>query len=112
MTRMGNHINKKKHMKIRNGFVSNSSSSSYIIQKNGLTEQQLEGIRNHIQVAQELMGKYHNLDFGCAELSDQWSIDEKEGSILAYTNMDNFDMHEFLIKGLRIPDNNIQWKDY
>jgi hypothetical protein len=34
-------------MKIRNGFVSNSSSSSFVIKKAGLTEGQIDAIRRH-----------------------------------------------------------------
>ena len=37
-------------MKIRNGFVSNSSSSSFIINKENLTPNQIERIKNHIEV--------------------------------------------------------------
>ena len=39
-------------MKLRNGFISNSSSSSFIIQKKGLTEGQIEAIRRHKEYAQ------------------------------------------------------------
>jgi len=34
-------------MKRRNGFVSNSSSSSFIIHKDGLNEEQLKELRNN-----------------------------------------------------------------
>jgi len=41
-------------MKIRNGFVSNSSSSSFIIKKSEITPAQLEMIKNHIQIAKKI----------------------------------------------------------
>lgn len=38
-------------MKTRNGFVSNSSSSSFIIKKKFVTGEQIEAIKNHIEYA-------------------------------------------------------------
>jgi hypothetical protein len=42
-------------MKIRSGFVSNSSSSSYIVQKKNLSEEQIDMIKNHIDVCLKLI---------------------------------------------------------
>lgn len=44
-------------MKIRAGFVSNSSSSSYIIRKSNLTSEQLYMIKNHIDYCYDLLEK-------------------------------------------------------
>lgn len=41
-------------MKIRKDFVTNSSSSSFIISKKYLTEEQLEAIRNHSKIGERL----------------------------------------------------------
>ena len=98
-------------MKIRNGFVSNSSSSSFIIRKRNLTERQIEQIYTHIDSAIELAEKNHNFNFGYCDASDAWSIDEKEDTIFVSTTMDNFDMFEFL-KAIEIDKNDITWKDY
>lgn len=38
-------------MKIRNGFISNSSSSSFIINKKDITEQQADYIRRHKEIS-------------------------------------------------------------
>ena len=51
-------------MKIRNGFVSNSSSSSFIINKKCLTKEQIDQICNYKEVAR-VLGNYDSL-----ELSD------------------------------------------
>mgnify|MGYP001405832477 CR=1 FL=1 len=44
-----------KNMKIRNGFVSNSSSSSYIIRKENLTNEQIDMIKDHINYCWKLI---------------------------------------------------------
>jgi hypothetical protein len=36
-------------MKSRNGFVSNSSSSSFVLYKEGMTEKQIESIRRWVE---------------------------------------------------------------
>jgi hypothetical protein len=92
-------------MKIRNGFVSNSSSSSFVLPKKYLSEVGLEKLYNHIEEAEKHSVYY---DFGCM---DAWSISENEDYIMGYTHMDNFDMHEFLVKYLNVPSEIIKWED-
>lgn len=98
-------------MKERNGFVSNSSSSSFILYKKDLTASQIDQIRNHIQVA--INNKWDcdlietdELDEdgdpitlqGCAYASpsDAWLITERDTSIKLETDLDNFQMEQFL----------------
>lgn len=90
-------------MKIRLDFVTNSSSSSFIISKFCLSDDQIEGIRNHALVAEKLNLKYYE---------DSWSIDENNKSITGDTSMDNFSMREFLIDILKINPKVIQWNEY
>lgn len=78
-------------MKTRMGFVSNSSSSSFIIDKRHISVAQMKMIRNHIEIGDVLGIEY-------AEPGQEWDIHETESSITVSTGMDNFDMHEFLIK--------------
>jgi len=88
-------------MKIRNGFVSNSSSSSFLILKSGLTSKQLYCIYNHIEIAGYL---------GMETWDSPWDIIEHEDSIECYTHLDNFDMHEFLEK-IGVDKSKIDWTE-
>lgn len=91
-------------MKYRFGFVTNSSSSSFVISKNVLTPMQIEAIKYHIYLA----SKINTDQFGRL---DEWHIRESEHFIGGSTNMDNFDMREFL-NYIGIPNGAISWGEY
>lgn len=74
-------------MKIRNGFVSNSSSSSFVVQKRMISTEQFIRIFNHIEEAQKMGWN--------AQEEDGWSITESYDTIKLYTIIDNFDMEVF-----------------
>jgi cytochrome oxidase assembly protein ShyY1 len=77
-------------MKIRTGFVSNSSSSSFVIMKSDITDYQEIMVKNYQKFAPL---------FGCDEyIDDTWFIDDHEDRIELETSMDNFDMDEYLDK--------------
>lgn len=76
-------------MKIRHGFVSNSSSASFIIPIGVLTEQQIYKLLSYQLYAQE-----SSLDGWLVQkVQDDVSSDE---FIRGFTIMDNGDMDEFL----------------
>jgi len=125
-------------MKIRNAFVSNSSSSSFVIQKNRLNDYQLQQIRNYQEEASRL-GKYDEMDFndsqkeynediknGCSTgfpferkdicgkfgyIDDFWVIDETFWEIRGHTNMDNFDFASFL-DAIGVRKGDIEWGEW
>jgi hypothetical protein len=90
-------------MKIRQGFVSNSSSSSFIIGKSKLSLWQIDLIYNHIEVAKARFPQivWCNRD-------DEWNILETVDYIKGETSMDNFDMEKFLWL-IGINNNDIEW---
>ena len=92
-------------MKQRMGFVSNSSSASFVVFKDKITPEIIEDIKNHIDIAYERFPnewpRYQFLKEGHREhdpYSDQWPILESEKYIFGGTGMDNFEMDLFFRK--------------
>jgi hypothetical protein len=77
-------------MKIRQGFVSNSSSSSFLLDAGKLTAGQLGQIEHHIEEARRL-----GID-KCADPSEAWTVEVTGATVLLDTMLDNFDMSKFL----------------
>ena len=78
-------------MKIRNGFVSNSSSSSFVLRKGRLTPEQIWLVNHHI-----LIGALMNMEW--AEAHNAWELHEDFAKIKGRTDMTNFDLEEFFKK--------------
>lgn len=89
-------------MKVRTGFVSNSSSSSFVILLDRVTGKQVKQIQAH-QIKGEKMG----IPFAD---SDPWTIEVTDSVVRGWTFMDNFDMREFLQR-IGVPDADIVWDD-
>ena len=96
-------------MKIRYGFVSNSSSSSFVIKKQYLSQRQIEGIKNHATCGIE----YAN--------TCPWKIIETESEIKGSTFMDNFNIYSYMYVKLGVKREHIEidewerndfWKEY
>lgn len=85
-------------MKKRLGFVTNSSSSSFVIQLSDLTKEQISTILNPYDKSIEL-GLYREEDdiFSMMYCSPRsWSIVVKDDELVGYTFMDNFDFPALL----------------
>jgi hypothetical protein len=78
-------------MKIRNGFVSNSSSASFTLRKGNLTKEQIWMVNHHI-----LIGGLMGMEW--AEAHNAWELDEDFAKIEGRTDMTNFSMDEFFEK--------------
>lgn len=96
--------------KIRTGFVSNSSSSSFILSKNLLEDEQIDLIINHKEYGKEILERLNNdrifkIVSGVYNFSDyefdatgynEWNIKQSDNFILLETNLDNFNMEQYL----------------
>ena len=99
-------------MKVRRGFVSNSSSSSFMVMLRHLTTEQVRQIVEHVAEAERI-----NKDLGAKRVKDdsgwdewetdldeeppfmfieEWGIELGDDRIIGWTHMDNFDFDAFL----------------
>lgn len=101
-------------MKIRNGFVSNSSSSSFVILKDALSNNQIDMILNYQYYVEEIF-KNDNITKDEKERFEYydyypWKIIEYEDFIFGETSMDNFDMSNYLYH-IKVDRSMICWDD-
>ncbi len=91
-----------RNVKIRTGFVSNSSSSSFVVSLWKLTPEQVSKILDHQKWGKKLGMEY---------TEDAWSITLGKGLVRGETSMDNFDMAEFLRK-IGVTTSSDQWSEW
>jgi len=96
-------------MKIRNEFVTNSSSASFVISRKDLTQDQIIMIYNHMEIGYEILPESELQYIG---RYDEWMIweDEEKDTIKGDTMMDNFNMIVFLTS-IGIPREKIEYDD-
>ena len=76
-------------MKIRNFFVSNSSSSSFTIKKENLSRTQLELVRAYAQ---------------------EWELQETDEMISGHSSGDDGSIHKYFVETLEIDRKDISWR--
>ena len=93
-------------MKVRRGFVSNSSSSSFVVTVGALSTAQRVMICNHVEFSKLL----HECDpsIPACRDDDRWSIHCDEHRIEGSTIMDNFSMYEFF-DAIGVPTWAVEW---
>ena len=109
-------------MKFRKSFVTNSSSSAFIIDKNILTKDQLGMVLNHFEVMLEIekTGLYNNVRYISNRLveenkedgyyvkkSDAYGIYVENDKVILFTAMDNIDMDWYLSEVVGISEEDI-----
>jgi hypothetical protein len=82
-------------MKMRSGFVSNSSSSSFVVLKRYVSIDQLDKILNHNTSCEQY-------GMSCCD-SDKWQIIDHGEVLECCTSMNNFDLIEFITEKLGVP---------
>lgn len=97
-------------MKIRTGFVSNSSSSSFLIPHNILSDEQLEKIKAHKQFTQR---------YGSWRLYDDRGEEREDGrdSISVSIPSDDFEMQDFFeffqfLESIGIKLSQLEWEGH
>ncbi len=108
-------------MKIRKCFVSNSSSSSFVIHKYYLSDEQISKMLNYLEIVEKYIEKHpipkcgyykdEIPEYDFSYFDSVWEIKEIDDFIFGETSMDNFDFNVFLrFIGLDNQDN-IVWDD-
>ncbi len=96
-------------MKKRMGFVSNSSASSFVIDRDYVSRKQLDHIENHIEFSKHVTPEEEEWGW-CNREDDAWCIDVTQTEVCGCVDMDNFDMRHFL-QAIGIPEKAIAWDD-
>jgi hypothetical protein len=94
-------------MKIRNGFVSNSSSSSFVVDVRDLSVDQKQMIVDHIELAKEMQWGGLRQCGGLFSEHDKWDIVDKDVFWELSTFLDNFDMRSWLVDVVGVPEDKI-----
>lgn len=88
-------------MKIRTNFITNSSSSSFCISKDELTDYTVEVFKNPKLVADQIVPTCDCTREEYMELAKEWDIRDEDGKIYGFVSVANFDYSQiFYICGV------------
>lgn len=90
-------------MKYRTHFVSNSSTSSFMIPLDKITRKQIKQIISH-----KIKCRHHGMS--CRE-NEEWEITETDEVLMGRTWMDNFDM-QYFINEVGVNMNDVKWGEW
>ncbi|WP_010254275.1 hypothetical protein [Treponema primitia] len=95
-------------MKVRTGFISNSSSCSFIINRNSVPKEKVELIKQYVNCGDlDKCRESSTRCIGCRddfwEYNDQcWGIEINDETISCQTSMANFDLYSYITRVLEI----------
>jgi hypothetical protein len=104
-------------MKVRTGFISNSSSCSFIINRSAVSDEKLEQIKQYVHCGtREKCRESATRCIGCRddfwEYNDQcWGITVTDEAIACETSMANFDLYSYITRVLDINPRDISVDD-
>lgn len=97
-------------MKVRNGFVSNSSSSSFVVRIDDINTDQLDKLFHHIDNIDLLKNVISVEYLSLLHKHDAWKLIRTQDFIIGETIQNNFPMDKFL-KVIGIKESNVFWDE-
>jgi hypothetical protein len=97
-------------MKVRNGFVSNSSSSSFVIALSEITPEQLDKILDYPTTSKELGLQYLHNDAWSIETQHKFYCGRKEGGFVRGETTGCETEMKTLLERIGVPVAEVEWK--